>query len=501
MTKFFKKYHKWLSLGLTIFILLFSLSGIVLNHRGLFSGIDVNRSVLPSDYEYNNWNRAAVKNTERIGHDSILIYGNIGIFLTNSSASCFKEFNNGFGNGVDNHKVEKVFLSPDGSLYAGTLFGLYLYDYHAGEWKLIFKPRHNPRIVDIASKGDTLVVMSRSFLYQSTDSEHFKILQLPEPAGYKNKIGLFKTLWVIHSGEIYGDKGKLFVDFVALVFIFLSITGLIYFVIPSFLKRTIKRHHSVKTHRLRMFNRWLLKWHNKIGWITLIFLIVTTFTGMFLRPPLLAAIANLQVSKIPFTELDSPNPWFDKLRRIIIDNKNKLAYIATPDGIYLTDSEFSDSLTRFAAQPPVSIMGVNTFEQIDDDRFLVGSFEGLFVWDIKTKRIYDAIEQHNYRRDPNKTIPLGDYLVTGFSEDFDYGKVYFDFNSGAAVIGSTKKFIDMPLPIKNQEMSLWNVALEIHTARMYGFMFGKLYILFIPLSGLIVLFILISGFIVWWKKH
>ncbi|NOY49752.1 MAG: PepSY domain-containing protein [Chlorobi bacterium] len=501
MTKFFKKYHKWLSLGLTIFILLFSLSGIVLNHRGLFSGIDVKRSILPSDYEYNNWNRAAVKNTERIGYDSILIYGNIGIFLTNSSASYFKDFNNGFGKGVDNHKVERVFLSHDGTLYAGTLFGLYQYDYQAGAWKLIFRPRHNPRIVDIASRGDTLIVMSRSFLFQSTDNEHFNKLQLPAPIGYKNKIGLFKTLWVIHSGEIYGDMGKLFVDFVALVFIFLSITGLVYFVIPLFLKRKMKRHPLAKTHKLRMFNRWSLKWHNKIGWITIVFLIVTTFTGMFLRPPLLAVIAYSQVSKIPFTELDSPNPWFDKLRRIIVDNKNKLAYIATPDGIYVTDSEFNDSLSRFAAQPPLSIMGVNTFEQIDDKRFLVGSFEGLFVWDIKTKRVYDAIKQHNYRRDPNKTIPLGDYLVTGFSEDFDFGKVYFDFNSGAAAIGNPKKFVDMPLPIKNQDMSLWNVALEIHTARMYGFMFGKLYILFIPLLGLIVLFILISGFIVWWKKH
>jgi uncharacterized iron-regulated membrane protein len=50
-------------------------------------------------------------------------------------------------------------------------------------------------------------------------------------------------------------------------------------------------------------------------------------------------------------------------------------------------------------------------------------------------------------------------------------------------------------------MSLWNLALEIHTARFYQIFFGSLYILFIPLSGLVILFILVSGFILWWKWH
>ena len=59
----------------------------------------------------------------------------------------------------------------------------------------------------------------------------------------------------------------------------------------------------------------------------------------------------------------------------------------------------------------------------------------------------------------------------------------------------------MPEIIASQPMSLWNVALKVHTARIYKFMFGSLYILFIPLAGLLILFILISGLIVWLKKH
>lgn len=502
MIKFFKKYHKWLGIVITVFILLFAVSGIVLNHRELFSSVDVSRSILPSDYNYENWNRAAVKSTERIGEDSILIYGNIGVWLTDDDLSFFKDFNSGFPKGVDNHKVCKVFKSPEGELFAGTLFGLFIYDNTKSEWNKILSPEHNPRVVDIARKGDTLFVLSRSFLYKSVDNKSFVKLQLPQPVDYDNKVSLFKTLWVIHSGEIYGSIGKLFVDIMGLIFSFLSITGLIYFIIPFIIeKKKGKKSQKSKRKRLKKFKNWNLKWHNKIGWITIVFLVLTTFTGMFLRPPLLAIIGEMKVGKIPFTELDTPNPWFDKLRRIIVDEERNTIYLATLDGIYYSDLNFSGKLNKSKDQPPMSIMGVNAFKVIDDDNLLVGSFEGLFKWNHTTGFVYDEIKQQEFQPDTNKRIPLGEFLVTGYSEDFSLGELYFDFDNGAGVIADDLNFVDMPEQIQQQEMSLWNVALEVHTARMYKFLFGRLYIMFIPSAGLIILFVLISGFIVWYKKH
>jgi len=500
MISFFKKYHKWLGIVITVFILLFAASGIVLNHRELFSSADVSRSMLPAEYEYENWNSAAVKGTERVGEDSILIYGNIGVWLTDSRHSYFKKFNDGFPNGVDNHKVCKVFKSSKNELFAGTLFGLFKYNEINKEWSELFTPDHNPRVVDIAQKGDTLFVLSRSFLYKTVDGESFIKKELPQGTDFDNKVGLFKTLWVIHSGEIYGSIGKLIVDLVGLIFIFLSITGLIYFLVPFFVKKK-RGKIGKKVKRLKRINNWSLKWHNKIGWITIIFLIITTFTGMFLRPPLLAIIGEMRVGKIPYTELDTPNPWFDKLRRIIIDEEEGFIYVGTPDAIYYSDLNFSNKLMKFENQPPLSVMGVNVFSKVDSVNILVGSFEGLFKWNYKTGYIYDVIKEQEFQPDTNKRIPLGEFLVTGYSDDFIEGEVYFDFNNGAGVIGDTNKAIEMPKQIEQQRMSLWNVALEIHTARMYKFMFGSLYILFIPLAGLIILFVLISGFIVWYKNY
>ena len=499
MIKFFKKYHKWLSIVLTIFILLFSISGVILNHREMFSPFDVNRNLLPSEYLYDNWNNAAVKSTEKINNDSILIYGNIGVWLTDSAFNQFRDFNAGFPKGIDNRKTCKVFRNSKGDLFAGTFFGLYQFDFGGSSWQKITLPVHEERIVDIAERGDTLLVMSRSFLLKSTDYSNYIKLRLPEPEDYDNKIGLFKTLWVIHSGEIWGIAGKLIVDFVGLIFIFLSITGLIYFVNRLLIKKRKKKKKDFKS--LKKSNKWNLKWHNKIGWITIVLLIITTSTGMFLRPPLLIPIANSRVEKIPFSVLDSPNPWFDKLRRIIYDETHDRYIIATLDGIFYSDDNFASKLKKFQPQPPASIMGVNVFENINDSTLLVGSFEGLFLWDMKNGDIDDYIKKGPYKKPEVQGPPIGSHVVTGYSKHFKNKEVYFDFGRGAKLIGSEGQFTNMPLNIAQQPMSLWNLALEVHTARIYTFIFGSLYILVIPLMGLFILFILVSGFVVWYKKH
>ena len=499
MIKFFTKYHKWLGVFLTILILLFSASGILLNHRNLVSGINISRKLLPKEYEYKNWNKGAVKGTLKITEDSILVYGNIGIWLTDSNAIHFTDFNSGFPKGIDNRKICKVYKTRTGEIFAGTLFGLYHYNKSVKQWQKIPLDLHNPRIVDITEKQDTLIVLSRSFLLQSTDYQNFTKHILPEPENYDNKIGLFKTLWVIHSGELYGKIGKLFVDLIGLIFLFLSISGLILFINKYIVKS--KKRKGKNVAKLISVSRWNLKWHNKIGWITLIFLIITTITGMFLRPPLLITIADAKVGKIPFTILDTENAWFDKLRRIIYDEKNNRYIIASVNGVYYSSDNFNTKLNSYGQHPPISVMGVNVFEQISSNKILIGSFEGLFLWDTKTGSIFDYIENKPYIKPKINGSPIGKYLVTGYTKDINDAEIYFDFNSGANTIKGNEKFPPMPNLIKNQPMSLWNVLLEVHTARIYHSLIGIFYFLIIPLTGLFTVFVLISGFVVWFKRY
>lgn len=495
--KLLRKYHKWFGIVLTLFVILFVISGVVLNHRKLFSGIDVNRNVLPKDYSYDNWNNAAVKSTLKLNADSVLVYGNVGIWLTDSAFSNFTDFSTGFPDGIDHKKIFKLYKTNQGNLLAATLFGLYKFNFEEHLWQK--QAYFNGVILDIAEKQDTLLLIDRSYLYKTSDLINYKKIELPAPIGFDNKVGLFKTLWVIHSGEIYGHFGKIFTDFIGLVFIFLCITGIIYWLAPKYMKRLRRQGKTVL--KVAKLNRFSLKWHNKLGWILILFLLITTVTGMFLRPPLLIAIANSKVGKIPFSELDTPNAWYDKLRRVIFDEQNNRYIFATIDGLFATDENHSIPMLGVRNQPPISVMGVNVFEQIEKHMFLVGSFEGLFVYDELSGKVFDYIERKEHKPKATSGKPIGRYMVTGFTRDYYKGQVYFDYNNGALNISNNIGFVNMPKQIQSQQMSLWNVALEFHTMRIWSAIIGSFYILLIPLSGLSISFILISGFLVWYRFY
>ena len=388
--------------------------------------------------------------------------------------------------------------STGNDIIAGTFSGLYAYSNEERKWIPVSLPVKDKRIVDIIQKQDTIMLLTRSYLLKTTDLSDFSVSQLPPPENYDDKADLFKTIWTIHSGEIYGLAGKLIIDFAGLVFAFLTITGMIVFINKFILKKnTIQPEKNVQ---LKSSNRWNLKWHNKLGWITLILLILNTVTGMFLRPPLLAFIGNSRVGKIPHTELATANPWFDQLRRIYYDHDRNRYVIATSEGFYYSDDNFSSDLRKFEYQPPASIMGVTVLEKIQTNTFLVGSFEGLFAWDSQTGEVFDHIKKEVYAGSSLRGKPIGDYLVSGYTSDYKNQEVYFDYNRGAVCIGGSGDFADMPeQTIGNTPISLWNVALEIHTGRIYQPLIGDFYVLIVPLTGLIILFILISGFIVWLK--
>ncbi len=493
--KFFKKYHKWLGLIVSLFLIIFSISGIILNHRYLLSSVDISRKWMPDVYSYKNWNNAAVRSAITIAPNQVLVYGNMGIYLSDSNLTQFTDYTKGFDTGIDNKKIDKIFKDSKGNIYAGSLFGLYRLNLKTQVWQKVKLPNIlNPRIVDITEHNNELWVVTRSEILKTKNGKTFEIYLVPVPEGYQNKIGLFKTLWLIHSGEVYGFIGKILVDIVGLIFIFLTLTGLFYF----FNKKKLKHHKAKNVKTTQTRNRFYLRWHNKIGWISLIFLIITTATGMFLRPPLLIPIADAKVGKLPYTTLDTPNPWFDQLRKIYFDKAQDRIIVATINGVYYSDDNFNSNLKRFDSQPPISVMGINAFEAVAPHQFLVGSFEGLFLWNTKTGSIYDYIEQKPYVKPIRKGPPIGNFLIAGYFKNAQNKELIFDYDKGLLKPSLLPK---MPKSIEQTPISLWNISVEYHTGRIYEVFLGPLYILIVPLVGLMGLFILISGFIVWWKKY
>ena len=177
MYKFFRKTHKWVGLTIALLIVLFSISGIILNHRSLFSSTDINRSLLPEEYQYKNWNNAAVRATVKLNENSFLLYGNIGVWHTDSTFSKFTDFNTGFPSGMDNRKIFKL-LKTNQTLLAGTLFGLYEFNPEQKQWLKIPLPLHEENIVDILQKGDSTFVLTRSHLLVTTNLNTFDTIKL-----------------------------------------------------------------------------------------------------------------------------------------------------------------------------------------------------------------------------------------------------------------------------------------------------------------------------------
>ncbi|MDD2277804.1 MAG: PepSY-associated TM helix domain-containing protein [Bacteroidales bacterium] len=498
-----KKYHKWLGVTLAIFFMFFALSGIVMNHRGFFSRFDINRNWLPKEYRYSNWNNAAIKGVKEIGKDSLLAYGNIGIWLTENSFSKFTDFNKGFPKGIDNRKISDLHKAQSGELFAATLFGLYRLSNQDNAWQKVQLPIEEERIVAIEELGDSLLVVSRSHILLGYGKENYKtfsIIPLHGPFGAENRVTLFRTIWTIHSGEIWGNAGRIVVDIGGIAMILLSITGLFYFFAPKVLRR-IKSKTSLKS-KIKSANRWSFKWHLKVGIIVSVLLLVVTTTGMFLRPPLLIPIASKTVKPIKGSRLDSPNYWNDKLRDLVYDSHRKVFLLATSDGIYFTPANFSEPPFRVPLQPPVSVMGINLFWPENDGSFVVGSFSGLYNWNPYEYGLLDYLSGEEIEPISELSSPFGSLAIAGGAILPNGQKIFFDYNKGVFSTNSQFTIPQMPdVILKRSGMSLWNLALEVHTWRILGFIISNFYILIVPLAGILGLIIVMTGTLMWWIRY
>jgi len=221
---------------------------------------------------------------------------------------------------------------------------------------------------------------------------------------------------------------------------------------------------------------------------------------MFLRPPLLIAIASGKVDKIPYSILDDGNAWYDRLRRILYDDVNHKVYLATSEGIHLTDPSLKSPPELLYPQPPASVMGYNVFEKHSKGKILVGSFSGIYSWDPETGNIFDHITKEEHQLVKGPAMPISLNMIAGYYAEPTGHEYTFDYNTGVSGLRHMKNFPGMPELALESRMPLWNLALEMHTARLFKPFMGNLYILFIPLFGLAMLLILFSGIFLWIRK-
>lgn len=533
-----KKYHRWLGLVLSVFMLVFCVSGIILNHREVFSGCEVSRKWLPASYHIKNFNNGVVKGTvvkKSAAHslssencDSVLAYGCAGVFLTDSRLSTWQDFNAGLPESIDERNVRHVVKAKDGSLWCAALRDVYRYDENSHRWKKVELPGNEERIMDVALAKDSMMVvaLTRSRVFTivpfvqygeivkigKSSSETYRVESkiIPAPKKYEPKTTLFKLVWHLHSGEFFGLPGKLVVDAIALVLIVLSITGILLFILPYGIRRAKKLAAKARMKRLGKQFAWNMKWHNKIGYVTIVLTLWIAITGMCLRPPLMVPLV---LSKLPQAVGEDGNVWQDKLRAIRWDAVQGDWLVSTSEGFLRVDEDFSQAPKMLPDDecPKLSPMGVTVWESDGKGGWIVGSFRGIYRWNPVNHSLNQILDYFTGKpSEETSMIPISDNLVCGYSEDFLGGKpLVFDFAKGVEDAKGQAVALcnDEPKTSRNEEsmsdlicetapMSLWNVALELHVGRCYSPFLGPLSDLFVFLSGLLITLVLLSGYII-----
>lgn len=533
-----KKYHRWLGLVLSVFMLVFCVSGIILNHREVFSGCEVSRKWLPASYHIKNFNNGVVKGTvvkKSAAHslssencDSVLVYGCAGVFLTDSRLSTWQDFNAGLPESIDERNVRHVVKAKDGSLWCAALRDVYRYDENSHRWKKVELPGNEERIMDVALAKDsmTVVALTRSRVFTivpfvqygeivkigKSSSETYRVESkiIPAQKKYEPKTTLFKLVWHLHSGEFFGLPGKLVVDAIALVLIVLSITGILLFILPYGIRRAKKLAAKARMKRLGKQFAWNMKWHNKIGYFTIVLTLWIAITGMCLRPPLMVPQV---LSKLPQAVGEDGNVWQDKLRAIRWDAVQGDWLVSTSEGFLRVDEDFSQAPKMLPDDecPKLSPMGVTVWESDGKGGWIVGSFRGIYRWNPVNHSLNQILDYFTGKpSEETSMIPISDNLVCGYSEDFLGGKpLVFDFAKGVEDAKGQAVALcnDEPKKSRNEEsmsdlicetapMSLWNVALELHVGRCYSPFLGPLSDLFVFLSGLLITLVLLSGYII-----
>lgn len=480
-----KGIHKWVGAVMALLLSVFCLSGIILNHRGAVARFSVSRALLPSSYQIRNYNNGVFKGTLPFADGRVMAYGNSGVWLIDSALTTVTEFNKGLPEGADGRNIRNIVRTRDGRYWCAAQFDVYRLE--GDTWNVVELPDNTERITDIALMPDSsaVVVASRSNIYIPS-ADGFVRKELSAPKDYEQKITLFKTLWQLHSGELFGMPGKIIVDIIAAIIAFLCVTGLILFVLHYSIKRGKKDSLHWKSQRLK----WNFRWHNKTGYWTLILTILIVFTGMCLRPPFMIPCVMVTTGAVPGSTLDDENVWHDRLRAVRWDASDGRWLLSTSEGFFSVGRNFDGAPVKITdgTVPPVSPMGITVFEPVGINEWIVGSFSGLYRWNTATGVTVDYLSGKPLKASIGGR-PVSSSLVSGFSRDFGPREVVFDYAGGAEGLPP------MPEILEKQPMSLWNFALELHVGRMYSSLLGPVSGMFIFLSGLLSIMVLVSGLI------
>ena len=495
--------HKYAGLILVLFLMWMSISGIILNHPQLFAPISVPHALIPPTYKINNWNRSSLIGLvySKQNPDVLYLYGKKGVWKSEDGGKTFVPWQNGFPRSRYYLKTNHLFLWENERpfLLAATDGGLYRAYLKEGRWHKVELPFKDEAVKKILFVRDRLLVFSESHVYGApfpANELHFKTVPLKR-AENRHSVTLVKLFFDLHDGQVWGLPGQLLVDVVGLILFFMSFSGFYIWFIPWRWRRRTKRNLKAIGYSKIRFIRWLVKYHLKIGIYVAFFFLILGSTAFFMRPPFLAVIANGSVDASWYPGKISPNPWQKKIQNALFDPQRDRLIIAASDGLWQGDVRFSRPFEKVDFHVPIFVMGPTVFEY-QNGNYLIGSFNGLFLFDADSNSSRDVLTGQKVTTYSN--IRPGEWMVTG----------YFKLSSGKQFLTThdrglwpldgrqpSDRFAVPKQMNRDFTLSLWNYMFELHNGRIFQDIIGDFYILIPPLGSFLFVLITLTGIFDW----
>ena len=492
--------HKYFGLLVLLFMAWMSLSGVLLNHPDWIQNVSVHKSLVPKQYQPENWNRSSLKGIEYMG-DSLLLYGRQGVYLSQDNGKSLNPFMEGaFPKSALGKRSNHIYHSKnDKILLCATNQGCLQYDIEQQLWKRLQLPKGDESILKILNTKEHLLLVSKSDIYQSlsvTNDLHFKKLDLKKK-NYSSDISLIQVFFELHDGSIWGLPGRLLWDIVGLILFFLCISAFYIWYYPKKWKRRYKKKGRRASYKEKNARNFFFRYHKKLGWYFAVPLVIITFTGMFLSPILMMTLVNGNVSEKYYPSIKDKNPWHHKIRNALYDTQKEQLVLDCSDGVWAGSYRTKEEFEKIKLPVRIFGMGTTVFREEKPGTWLVGSFGGLHRVDKES----DASEKILQTKKKENSGRPASTFVTGY-EKLPDGNHY--------ILGHYKGICDekgkqlrnvftMPQGITgNSKLPLWNYMFELHNARIFRGGIGGFYMLIIPLGGLLCLIMLLAGVLDYW---
>jgi hypothetical protein len=378
---------------------------------------------------------------------------------------------------------------------------LYQCDLKTEQWKKVALGHHPEKTKQILQTDDHLLVFTESNVYRSNFSAHvFEFNQASlERTEKQRRVSFIDLFFHLHDGDVFGLSGRLLWDVVGIILFFLSISAFYAWIYPK-RKRRRKQNGYIRKGKIQaLMFRLIVRYHIKLGiWVAVILLIIAG-TGLFMRPPLIVAIAEGDIPAEYYPGILPDNPWEEKIHNALYDAKRDIIVIAASDGLWQGPADLSKPFKKVSLNVPIFVMGPQVFQyDIHQDRYLVGSFSGMFAYHPQNDQSINLITgrpAENY-----STVRPADYMVTGYFETPNGQAFITSHEQGLTGLNGAKRDGRFQLPATMNELhslSLWNFMFELHNGRIFKDFIGSWYILIAPLGSMLFLLIVLSGIWDW----